>query len=104
MEMIVSLSHEIRVARQDNDVEKPPVLEGQQKALEEQERQRMSETYDIDEPKEDIAEKEQKRIEAEEEQAEQNRTKPPEDLGQTKINEEHTATDIQNKHDDLTKL
>ena len=105
MEIFVSLSHEIRVDRQDAP-EKPAPLDGQQRALELQEQRRIADEYGIDAPKEEIEEKEKDRIEREEEAVAEKKTKPPADLGQRKPIEDKdlTATDIQNQHDLLTKI
>ena len=105
MEILVSLSHEIRVDRQDAP-EKPVPLDGQQRALELQEQRRIADEYGIDTPKEEIEEKEKDRVKREEEAAAEKKIKPPADLGQRKPDEDKnlTATDIQNQHDLLTKI
>ncbi|WAK44560.1 hypothetical protein [Erwinia phage vB_Ea_2910A] len=103
MEIFVSLSHEIRVDRQDTSEKQPP-LDGQQRALEQQDQQRIKEEYGIDTPKEEIEKKEKERTEREQEQREEQRTKPPADLGQRKPEAELTGSEIQDQHDDLTKI
>lgn len=109
MEMVVSLSHEIRVEKQDTSATEARThgpTDAQQTALEIQERNRIVEEYGIDAPKEEVQEKEQDRIEREKEQEEEKRITPPADLGQRKPIEDKdiTATDIQNQHDSLTKI
>lgn len=109
MEMLVSLSHEIRVDGQDSADAKATALaptDGEQRALELQEQQRIAEEYGVDTPKDEIAEKEEDRKKREEEEANSKRTKPPADLGQRKPidDKDVTATDIQNQHDSLTKI
>ena len=109
MEMVVSLSHEIRVEKQDNSTTEARTqgpTDAQQTALDIQERNRIVEEYGIDAPKEEVQEKEQDRIDREQEQADDKRIKQPEDLGQRKPIEDKdlTATDIQNQHDNLTKI
>lgn len=105
MEMLVSLSHEIRVEKQDAE-SAPPVLDAQQQALDAQEQQRIISEYGIDATKEEIAEKEQERIKKEQEEADEKKVTIPADLGQRKPKEdsEQNGSDIQNEHDDLTKL
>lgn len=109
MEMVVSLSHEIRVEKQDNasaEAQTQGPTDAQQTALDIQERNRIVEEYGIDAPKDEVQEKEQDRIEREKEKADDKRVKPPENLGQHKPIEDKdvTATDIQNQHDNLTKI
>ncbi|QZE59485.1 hypothetical protein MPK66_gp241 [Erwinia phage pEa_SNUABM_2] len=109
MEMLVSLSHEIRVEKQDNaatEAQTQGPTDAQQTALDIQEQRRIVEEYGIDASKEEVADKEKDRIEREEEQADEKRIKPPADLGQRKPIEDKdlTATDIQNQHDNLTKI
>lgn len=109
MEMIVSLSHEIRVEKQDNaatEAQTQGPTDAQQAALDLADRQRIVEEYGIDAPKEEVEEKEKDRIEREKEQADEKRITPPADLGQRKPIEDKdvTATDIQNQHDSLTKI
>lgn len=103
MEIFVSLAHEIRVDRQDKP-EKSQPLDGQQRALEQQDQQRIKEEYGIDTPKEEIEQKEKERIEREQEQREEKSVKPPADLGQRKPEEELTGSEIQDQHDNLTKI
>lgn len=109
MEMLVSLSHEIRVDRQDSADAQAQELahtDGQQRALELQEQKRIAYEYGIDTPKDEIEEKEKDRIEREEDAAAERKITKPADLGQRKPIEdkELTATDIQNQHDSLTKI
>lgn len=103
MEIFVSLAHEIRVDRQDKP-EKSQPLDGQQRALEQQDQQRIKEEYGIDTPKEEIEQKEKERIEREQEQREENSAKPPADLGQRKPDAELTGSEIQDQYDNLTKI
>lgn len=109
MKMVVSLSHEIRVEKQDsaaNEAQTQGPTDAQQTALDIQERGRIVEEYGIDAPKDEVEEKEKDRIEREQEKEDEKRAKPPADLGQHKPIEgkELTATDIQNEHDLLTKI
>lgn len=103
MEIFVSLAHEIRADRQDTP-EKSQPLDGQQRALEQQDQQRIKEEYGIDTPKEEIEQKEKERLEREQEQREEKSIKPPADLGQRKPEEELTGSEIQDQHDNLTKI
>ena len=109
MEMLVSLSHEIRVDRQDSadaQAQELAPTDGQQRARELQEQKRIADEYGIDTPKDEIEEKEKDRIEREEDAAAERKITKPADLGQRKPIEdkELTATDIQNQHDSLTKI
>ncbi|UAW53352.1 hypothetical protein pEaSNUABM30_00234 [Erwinia phage pEa_SNUABM_30] len=105
MEIYVSLSHEIRVGRQDsNQVVVPETTDGQKRAVDQQEKERIVEEYGIDTPQEEIDEKEKERIEREEEKRDENKTKAPEDLGQRKPESELTGSEIQDQHDNLTKI
>ncbi|UAW96731.1 hypothetical protein pEaSNUABM22_00244 [Erwinia phage pEa_SNUABM_22] len=109
MEMMVSLSHEIRVEKQDNTANEAQTqgpTDAQQRALDLEDQRRIAEEYGIDATKEEIEEKEKERIGREKEKEEDNRVRPPADLGKRKPIEDKdvTATDIQNEHDNLTKI
>ena len=83
MEMLVSLSHEIRVDRQneaDARAQELAPTDGQQRALELQEQKRIADEYGIDTPKEEVEEKEKDRIEREEEAAAERKITKPEIL------------------------
>lgn len=102
MEMLVSLSHELRVDEQDArqaEAAQPEQNPDQKRALEIQERQRIEDTYGIDATEEDIKRGEDAAKEKAE--AEQEAAKPEkvENLGKFKPNEELNGSQIQDIHD-----
>lgn len=101
MEMYISLSHEIRVGENQPETAAQPT-DTEKRLLDEQERQRIIDTYGVDATKEEIEEKEKDRIEQEQEKAEENKRTMPENHGQKVPDDESelNATKIQNEHDD----
>lgn len=105
MEMLVSLSHEIRIEEQDVKPATQPTDQAQQ-ALALKDQQRIVEDYGIDASPEEIEKGEKERTEQEEEKAEEAKKTVPQDLGQFKQSDdsENNAAKIQQSHDNLTDL
>ncbi|QYW05598.1 hypothetical protein pEaSNUABM25_00242 [Erwinia phage pEa_SNUABM_25] len=102
MEMLVSLSHELRVDEQDArtaEEAQPQQNPDQARALELQEKKRIEDTYGVEATDEEIKRGED--AETEKKQAEEESAKPEkvENLGQFKPREDLTASQIQDEHD-----
>jgi len=100
MEMIVSLSHEIRVDKKDVE-QKPELTDSAQAAADEKERQRIKDTYGIDGTKQEIEAGENAIKKRNAELAEEKKMTIPADLGKFKTKEGSNAAQIQDAHDRL---